>query len=157
MKSIVTFLLVLIMANVAVAQTAQPVSSLNELANGKEYKFYYGYWDNDYSDYIFIDSNYNEPFTTLSINKDATELTVKNIQPKEDNNGKMSYETLNQSVSRVEIKDDYLIYINTLSGDNEIKFDSLHFETYAGDMCLRNDMIKTLVIIQTPEFTNDIK
>lgn len=123
------------------AQTAKPVTSLKELANGKEYIFTTGFWDDRFSDYISIDLDYSqEPFTTFSLNKNANELTISKILEKEDNNSQKSYEIKSKSVYQVEIKGETIYNIKSLSENEIVAFDSLKFITNESEYsnCLQN-------------------
>ena len=141
------------------AQTAKPVSSLKELANGKEYIFDTGSWDEEESDYLFIDIDYSqEPFTTFSLNKDANELNVREMLEKEDNDGQIQYEVKSKSVYSVEIKGETIYNIKSLSEYDIIKFDSLRFEKFGDVYGLRNDRNKTMLFLNYPEIdTSKIK
>ncbi len=110
------------------AQTAKPVSSLKELANGKEYIFDTGFWDEEESDYFSLEKDYSqEPFTTFSLNKDANELNVREMLEKEGNDGQIQYEVKSKSVYSVEIKGETIYNIKSLSEYDIVKFDSLLF------------------------------
>ena len=127
MKTFATLLLALFMANSAAAQTAEKVTSLKELANGKEYKFDTSFWDEEYLAYISVDMDFSqEPFTTFSLNEDANELTIREMLEKRSDN-KILYEVTSKSVYQVEIKGETIYNIKSLSGYNIVKFDSLLF------------------------------
>ena len=122
------------------AQTAKPVSSLKELANGKEYGFYIGFWNESFSDYEASERFPQEPFTTFSLNKNANELTISKILEKEDNNGETSYEIMSKSVYQVEIKGETIYNIKSLSGYDIVEFDSLLFiPNQREHNCLQNN------------------
>ena len=124
------------------AQTAKPVSSLKELANGKEYIFDTGFWDEEESGYLSIEIDYSqEPFTTFSLNKDANELTVREMLEKEGNDGQIQYEVKSKSVYQVEIKGETLYNIKSLSEYDIVAFDSLQFMTNRSEYynCLQNN------------------
>ncbi len=109
------------------AQTAKPVSSLKELANGKEYIFDTGFWDEEESDYLSDIGYSQEPFTTFSLNNDANELTVRKMLEKEGVDGQIQYEVKSKSVYNVEIKGDIIYHIKSLSEYDIVIFDSLLF------------------------------
>ena len=126
MKTFATLLLALFMANSAAAQTAEKVTSLKELANGKEYIFDTGFWDEEESDYL-SDIYSQEPFTTFSLNNDANELTIRKMLEKEGVDGQIQYEVKSKSVYNVEIKGDIIYHIKSLSEYDIVIFDSLLF------------------------------
>ena len=97
------------------AQTAKPVSSLKELANGKEYIFDTGFWDEEESDYLSDIGYSQEPFTTFSLNNDANELTVRKMLEKEGVDGQIQYEVKSKTVYNVEINGDIIYHIKSLS------------------------------------------
>lgn len=109
------------------AQTAKPVSSLKELANGKEYIFDTGFWDEEESDYLSDIGYSQEPFTTFLLNNDANELTVRKMLEKEGVDGQIQYEVKSKSVYNVEIKGDIIYHIKSLSEYDIVIFDSLLF------------------------------